>query len=307
LHLVLFTSWCVISICLSHPIALLSQPISQRRWNRDDREEDFDPDIFRRQSVMLREDESSIPRSPSRGQDGFNPRPPTMIERHLANATPVSSMGPQFGYPYVLGNHNVQYDENAYNPSGAVPGQLYMDQNPFHNPYGDASMANTYDPSYNGNLAHQPTYLSRQPAGTGIPVQFENQSNDAQYVDMNRSSVTPFQAAQYEEISRRLEITSPVLGPVVEEGSHIRGNIDGAPDFVARDTHVPQSTSLSPHLNPNVPPQPSSPLDNPMSPVYQLNPSPRLPAAPPPARVTEGKRPDTVYTMYGDEDAYGGI
>lgn len=262
-----------------------------RRCNRNNREEDFDSDIFRRQSVMLG-NEQTVPRSPSRGQDDFNPRPPTMIERRLANATPVSPV--QFTPSFAPGNHNAQYNEPAYNESGTVPGQFFAAQGPYQSQYGGAPGP---DSNHNGNFAFQPAYLSRQPSGTDSPRYFENHPNEAQYVDMHRTSVTPFQASQYEEISRRLDIPAPSLGSVVEDGLYTRGN-------------VPPANS---HLSP---PQSGSP-ENPMSPVYELNPVQKLPSAlvpgqsgrtaPASALVPEGRRPDTVYTVYGDEDAYGGI
>lgn len=249
-----------------------------RRWKRDDQDDNFDSDVFRRQSVMLRDDAPAA-RAPSRGEGGFSPRPPTMIERHLASATPVSSTSAQFGHPFVPGNYNFQYNETPYGPSGIAPGQVYAAQNPFHNPYGGPPVVPTHDPTYNGNFPPQPAYLSRQPSGTDIPRQPETRPDEAQYVNMSRSSVTPFQAAQYEEISRRLDIPRSVG----EEGSR---NTD----------------------------HPTSPVETPVTPIYQLDPTPRVPTPlragpviPPPAHGPEGKRPDTVYTVYGDDDAYGGI
>jgi len=300
-----------------------------RRWNRNDDAEHFDSDVFRRQSVMLSDDDEPLTRSPTL------PRPPTMIERHMANATPVSSMGSQFGHPYAQGNYNVQYNSPGYNSpgfnsSGFNPpgynspgvGQVVTPQNPFYSPYPDSPATAHFDAPYNGDLAHQPAYLSRQPSSPGMPPPPGNNQSDAHYVDLSRSSVTPFQATQYEEISRHLDIPSPVPGPIAEEQSHAHDNADpvlGEPfaDSTSDDTGALQQPSPVHSANPRVTPKPPSLPEisqMSMSPVYQLNfglkgPSvstggPTIPAT---VHVSQGKRPDTVYTVYDDEDAYGGI
>jgi len=263
-----------------------------RRCGRREQDEDFDSDMFKRQSVMLRDD-APMPRAPSREQGGFTPRPPTMIERHLANATPVSPMGPQYGHPYGPGNFNAQYND-SYNPSGIMPGQVLAAQNPFQNQYGGAPVPSPHDHSYNNNSA-QPAYLSRQPSGMDGSRRPDFHPNDTHYVDMRRTSVTQFQAAQYDEISRRLDIPSPAPGPVADS-SRVYGSPAPSPNM---------------HLSPPLMP---SPFEELKSPVYRLGPSNGLPSAltpgapiGPPAPTPEGKRPDTVYTVYGDDDAYGGI
>jgi len=74
-------------------------------------------------------------------------------------------------------------------------------------------------------LSHQPSggaaqYLGQKPL-PGNPV--PEVSTDAHYVDLSRSSVTPFQAAQYSEISRRLNIPPPASMPSDIEGGTLQG------------------------------------------------------------------------------------
>lgn len=62
-------------------------------------------------------------------------------------------------------------------------------------------------------LARQPSnaqYLTRQPsAAVAPPVPPTSFGGDAHYIDLNRSSVSPYQAAQYADISRQLGATNP--------------------------------------------------------------------------------------------------
>jgi len=218
-------------------------------------------------------------------------------------------MGPQHGYPYQQGDYNGQYNSPEYHPTSFQPGQVI--NNPFSRPYGDSPMgspvpAPLYNQGYNPRVdfARQPsqaTYMSRQPS---LPAPAGDNVNDSKYVDLTRSSVTPFQAAQYEEISRQLDVTNPssVLEAVTEEESR------SGPPFAS-----PISSSSPAHIS-SVPPSLPNVSDGPMSPVNSgFNPSAKALSSlaqsiDTPAYVpTQGKRPDTVYTLYDDEDAYGGI
>jgi hypothetical protein len=174
----------------------------------------------------------------------------------------------------------------------------------------------------------QSAYLSRQPSTNG-PTTMDHNAN---YVDLSRSSVTPYQAAQYEEIQRRLNMPppAPILGSLAEEEYPQKAPIPKGPSPFAdpsEDVLPPPSPvhSNRSRVDSNPPRLPE--LNPPMSPVYALRPIPAevpsrqtepsaadLPSIPTPAHVTRPnpstphqKRPDTVYTIYDDEDAYAGI
>ena len=179
-----------------------------------------------------------------------------------------------------------------------------------------------------GTEQSQSAYLSRQlPASGPAPV-----DAGSQYVDLSRSSVTPFQAAQYEEIHRHLNMPppAPVLGSLSEEEYPQREPVPKGPSPFAdpsEDVLPPPSPVHSNRSRIDSSPPRLPELNPPMSPVYGLHPAPAeapnkrtdaspadIPAAPAPAHIARTnptnpnqKRPDTVYTIYDDEDAYGGI
>ena len=142
-------------------------------------------------------------------------------------------MSPQF-------NNGAYYGYEVQQPSFA-PGQVFpMGQqlavntntppstgNPFATPINETPMTPNSAPmdgpyeqaalmrKSSQTLNHP--YVTRGPNGSG-----ELAPPEAEYVDLSRSSVTPFQAAQYAEISRRLNtspplpMATPVLATVAE-------------------------------------------------------------------------------------------
>ena len=288
----------------------------------------FDSDDFRRQSKVLRDEPQVFPDNGS----PFAPRPPTMIQRRM-NSTPVSgTSGSAYGPGPVYGGYN---DYNAdYNHPGFTPGYVV----PHHQSYGDPFMGSPVSAPMspavsvnNGDFnagQSQSAYLSRQPSTQG-PAPMDHSGH---YVDLSRSSVTPFQAAQYEEIHRRLNFPppTPVLGSLAEEEYPRKEPTPEGPSPFADPSEgllpLPSPVHSSPNrIDSNPPKLPE--LNPPMSPVYALHPAPaevlnrqmeastaELPVTPAPAHVARTnptipnqKRPDTVYTIYDDEDAYGGI
>jgi hypothetical protein len=288
----------------------------------------FDSDVFRRQSRMLHDEPQVLPDNDS----PFVPRPPTMIERRM-NSTPVSNMsGNAYGPGPVHGGFS---DYNAgYNHPGFAPGQV----TPHHQSYGDSYMGSPMSapmsPPMSVNYGDvgveqsQSAYLSRQQSSNGpAPM-----GNGAHYVDLSRASVTPFQAAQYEEIHRHLNMPAPepVLGSLAEEEYPRQEPAPKGPSPFADPSEGVLPPPSPVHSNrskvdSNPPKLPE--LNPPMSPVYALRPvsaevpsnqigasTAGIPAAPAPAHIAHlnpttpnQKRPDTVYTIYDDEDAYGGI
>lgn len=157
-------------------------------------------------------------------------RPPTMIEQKL-NHNPASYAPPMPAHPYGYGV--------GYNQPSFSPGQVYTptspnSANPFFSPYDHSPMAYPmhqeafYDGQGNVISAH-PSMVSstvvvsrRGSAGSNKPL--PDIAVEGEYVDMSRSSVTPFQAAQYADISRHLNVAPPQglpLTPVSEEHDHV--------------------------------------------------------------------------------------
>ena len=287
----------------------------------------FDSDDFRRQSRMLHDEPQMLP--DNNGGSPFAPRPPTMIERRM-NSTPVSNMaGSNYGPTPTYGGYN---DYNAGYNHGFAPGQVVS--HPYADSYMGSPMSVPMSPAVSVNYGDvgaeqsQSAYLSRQPPTNG-PAPADN---NADYVDLSRSSVTPFQAAQYEEIHRRLNMPAPapVLGSLAEEEyPREEPALKGPSPFAdpSQDVLPPPSPVHSNRSRVDSTPPTLPELNPPMSPVYALRPTLAevpsketepstvdLPAAPAPAHVTQPnptasnqKRPDTVYTIYEDDDAYGGI
>lgn len=193
------------------------------------------------------------------------------------------------------------------------------------------------------------------------------------YVDLDRSSVTPFQAQQYTEISRKLagmpgplrvvnedneDVTlvgreaaalqkAPadnelIVSRSVEHGQALPDSPFADPDMrspLAREQEIaaaaaaagtpvlrmsedelaagdalatPRATFIeaprAPSFPPTIPERSFSPVTISMGPYDFPMPSAAPPSAPVAAPVDSSKkRPDTVYTMYDPEDAYGGI
>ncbi|KAL4062519.1 hypothetical protein V8B97DRAFT_2036386 [Scleroderma yunnanense] len=225
-------------------MACFALTLTRRRNNQDD--EDFNASIFRRQSVVLIDD----PPAPS-----FNPRPPTMIERHVTNASPALAAQrnmPALGY-------------GGYGSFG--PGEIVQPA------YGQPVMG--YGES-GQHLARQPSnaaYLTRQPSAVGYGAAPPLEDTDAHYVDLNRSSVTPFQAAQYADISRRLN----------------------AMDAPRASDDVPRAPLPSPFDD-----QPEEVTSSHAAPA----PVPQVPTR---QHTSDAQRPVSAYTVYEDGDAYGGI
>ncbi|EJF58088.1 hypothetical protein DICSQDRAFT_157016 [Dichomitus squalens LYAD-421 SS1] len=190
-----------------------------RRSRKSSEEDDFNPDAFRRQSMMLPDTDSISGASRATPWSRGGARPPTMIEQKLAH-NPVSYVPPVPPHPYTFGA--------AYNESSFSPGQVYTptttnSANPFFSPYDDRSPIGTPAPSE--AYATRSNTVSRQPSMASTTVLSRHSSNSGKplpdivaddYVDMNRSSVTPFQAAQYADISRRLNTTPPQGLPLTE-------------------------------------------------------------------------------------------
>ncbi|PIL30381.1 hypothetical protein GSI_07566 [Ganoderma sinense ZZ0214-1] len=233
------------------------------RRNRKAGEDDFNPDEFRRQSVFLPNDDEAAGFGRSWNQGGA--RPPTMIEQKLSH-NPASYAPPVPAHPYGYGA--------GYNQPSFSPGQVYTpttpnSANPFFSPYDHSPMAYPTHQFYDGqgdgmsghpSMVSSTVVVSRRGSAGSTNKPLPDIAVEGEYVDMSRSSVTPFQAAQYADISRHLNVAPPqglALAAVSEEHDHILEN-DVA------DTVEPQGQHLAvePIVNENVSPQ--SPFADPV-------------------------------------------
>ncbi|KAL4251571.1 hypothetical protein ABKN59_006707 [Abortiporus biennis] len=245
-----------------------------RRSRHNDDDGDFSDDALRRQSAVLPDDTFSPTRGMPDRSYGATPRPPSMFEQRMGNvpasfgAPPPQATGyygyqaPQSFNPGEFMPNNGPYTQDPMTPNSTNPFFAPMGQTPLGSPVSVGPYGSAYDeqgqllnrqPSAGANayLSRQPSsgaaaVLSRQPsAGAGVMLSRQpsmgnalETPSDAHYVDLNRSSVSPFQAQQYEEISRRLNTNAPVpLPPAVGNGA----------------TEYAEKEGMSPKLNNTVP------------------------------------------------------
>jgi hypothetical protein len=245
------------------------------RRQRNNDVDDFDASAFKRQSAILIDDPVH-----------YNPRPPTMIERH--NASPALAAQGGYGGQNFFGNYG-GYDQQASYATGEI---VQHAGSPPPQPYGQQPMGYSgYNDPRPQQLSRQPSnpaYLNRQPSTTAaygpppVPV-----DPNAHYADLNRSSVTPFQATQYADISRHLgtynpneQVTQPVgLLPSPFEGPEA-------------DAKALATTSPEAH---------SGPTSGTVVAAHEGSAQPRQNITNP------GQRPSSSYSTYDDGDAYGGI
>lgn len=130
------------------------------------------------------------------------------------------------------------------NPYGQVP------NSPLHSPISPS--AAPYDSQYNGQGQLLQPPQPKGPVSRVNSVASDEYDFTSHYVDLDRSSVTPFQAAQYAEISRRLndnESNGQLLS--VAEGEE-GGRTPTIADFpaVPAATHYPQQQKRRSLTNP---------------------------------------------------------
>lgn len=238
-----------------------------RRKRKSD-EDEWSASVFKRQSAILVDDP----------EPSFNPRPPTMIERHNAS-------------PALNAQHNYQNYYGGYGQQAAYGDTLHAP--PMH-PHAQMAMAHAPHEDHS-HLTRQPSsaaYLSRQPSAAGYPIPNDPQ---AHYVNLDRSSVTPFQAAQYADISRQLgSDLHSTMAPSQPSGSLPSPFDDeaAAESYPAHDA-VPRASSPAQVADP-----------------FAAASTASAPEPVPASRrrdITNAQRPDTVYTVYEDGDAYDGI
>ncbi|KAF7356997.1 hypothetical protein MVEN_01036300 [Mycena venus] len=178
-----------------------------RRRRPDQDAINFDPGSFRRSAMMITE--------PPTHQDtvdrGYNPAtPPAMVERrpiytqasfdnHVGISSPNSGSQLVFQAPFspITNGPNVTSPVSAYDHhSWGAPA-------PAPCPGPDAQHLRLGQPQY----AAYPVLPSRQNSMRN--GQLAPPHNETEYVDLERTSVTPFQAEQYVEISKQLNTEVP--------------------------------------------------------------------------------------------------
>ena len=192
-----------------------------------------------------------------------------MIERHLNNAPTILARQPALPNVYPIAGYGNGYGGAGYSQPSFSPGDVMppTSTNPYFSPYAQDVMVSPvssnvpdyYSQTKSASSPHPPQALTRQPSNvmvqTGVarqnsitggpysPVISSPHSIDPHYADLSRSSVTPFQAAQYEEITKKLGASmSSVLGTVPEDTRSAVPN-DIAPashvDIPLRDENAP--------------------------------------------------------------------
>ena len=168
---------------------------------------------------MLPEDTPSpLYRGNSNGSRGA--RPPTMIERHYAAygraQSPTGNAYGQGGQPFGSPNPYSDYQANRPMSPSFMPGQVisqppmqqYGNPSPYFNPPTQSPV--TAVPPYQSAYDDQ-GQLVRHASPANVPMPVQQPGED--YANLSRASVTPFQQAQYAEISRQLNIPPPVPQP----------------------------------------------------------------------------------------------
>ncbi|KAG7440753.1 uncharacterized protein BT62DRAFT_571189 [Guyanagaster necrorhizus] len=227
-----------------------------------------------------------------RGGSGWNNhlRPPTMIERHVNNS-PASFAQAQYGYG----------PQEPTSPASFSPGQIVvprtynemdmpsggLDNDPF------AAAAYNRDPSViSQQMGGHDAYLTRQPSQMADEVQPNREPAQMYHAD-------PFQQpqeAEYVDLNR-----VPSVGAA--------GAVGVAVSMPAQEVSQDSSSAVVPPSD-DAKPTATSPLASQpaFTPTSQSTPpANETVVAPRNATPVNTKRPDTVYTVYDAEDAYGGM
>ncbi|KAG6902344.1 hypothetical protein C0995_001141 [Termitomyces sp. Mi166 len=241
----------------------------QRRRNDELSAAAFNAHDFRRSAVLMED-------PPTRDEiveHGFNPRPPTMIERRLAS--PAPTFGGQYGgQGPVMGPSDYGYNQyQAYGPMQTMSpssATVMLNNSPYPNPaypnpaYTQSPFSPIATPT-SATYNEQAAVLTRQSSNgshtsavngpAGYPSEDPNYGGypspkQGEYVDLNRSSVTPYQAAQYAEISQTLN-TEAHSGPDTPAINLVNPNSkthEIAPPLLVKDNGPSPFTDPTDHL-----------------------------------------------------------
>ncbi|KAK0466824.1 uncharacterized protein EV420DRAFT_1474251 [Desarmillaria tabescens] len=260
-----------------------------RRWRtkRRDRDE-FDASTFRRSAVLMHD-----PPPDSENDRPFNPRPPSMLERRnhpMSFGMQYGAPGPVYAPPersqayYDTGmsrDYSPSPAANSANPLFALAMYRQADETPRPSPAPIDTSQYVYSHDLDDGPLPSPVYGLGGPTIPASPPANRASENTTasvprsvatydqsvyrpsmasstlpanDYIDVTRSSVTPFQAAQYVEIANRLatEVPQGLDTPAVNEYVHSRNaslatNGSGTPPVVPpKDGHYSQASTASP-------------------------------------------------------------
>ena len=239
---------------LIHKIFALSlNPPRQRRARKyevDDAAR-FDVRGFRRSALMLPD-----PPSPDHGvSDGFNP--PPMMQRNHETFTPVSPWAYSGSNMAGHGVHNQYQDVSGHVLSSAPQAEATASGQHFE------PIASVPLPSPPGQSASDSRVLTRHPSNS-LPRRQANSTAGAvprptfttphttrnapipadDYMDLSRSSVSPFQAVQYTEISRRLNYSGSTSSSTM---------ISPAQIYAIQQKELPPVPTVMPVREPSIP------------------------------------------------------
>ncbi|KAI0251475.1 hypothetical protein BJV78DRAFT_1211895 [Lactifluus subvellereus] len=245
------------------------EAFSEEVWNRTD---------ARRHSAILADELGRTgPVRPYNAIAPGSPRPPTMIERHLNNAPAMLARQPTLPnmYPntsYGNGYGVIQYTQPSFSPGDIVSP---TSTNPHFSPYAQDVMVSPvssnvpdyyhHNQSQSASPAAPPQAFTRQPSNAMVqaavarqnsvtsgpysPVVSSPDTTDPNYADLSRSSVTPFQAAQYAEITKKLGMPMSLVPGAVPEDSHSAIPNDISPashaDIPLRDENAPTESPFA--------------------------------------------------------------
>ncbi|KAG5643061.1 hypothetical protein DXG03_001618 [Asterophora parasitica] len=249
--------------------------LNRRRRNEEDSAAAFNASDFRRSAILI----NDPPTHDDTVQRGYNPRPPSMIERKQL-ASPAPTFGAQYGAPGPYRNEYNDMEQYGQYQSFA-PGQMMNNMSPISatsphpmypsvaygqspfSPMGSpvSEMGPGYEGGQPGFSTRQPSSLSRQPSPNGMDgypqddAQYATHPSQSHlgvqndYVDLARSSVSPYQAAQYAEISKQLHTDVPAGLDTPAVNMFLNPSSDGA---------VPTNDSTSPFADPALPAVPAA-------------------------------------------------
>ncbi|KAJ7460761.1 hypothetical protein FB451DRAFT_502072 [Mycena latifolia] len=247
-------------------IFLITFCVRRRRHSEQD-PLSFDPDSFRRSAMIITD--------PPTHQDtvarGFNPPvSPVMVERrpmYPANASynaPSPGLSPTSGNPLVF-----QAPFSPISPNATSPVSAYDHSWP-------APVLTRNTSASSASSAHEQAYRAQERA---LPSPQNSLPVPEEYLDLERTSVTPFQAEQYVEISKRLntEVPKGLDTPAVDE-------------FVVakmpnKDAELPPLPPQDPFADGNADAEEEESAPPPLPKVQELE----FPAPPSPVRTTASR------------------
>ncbi|KAI0251481.1 hypothetical protein BJV78DRAFT_1211970 [Lactifluus subvellereus] len=224
------------------------EAFSEEVWNCTD---------ARRQSAILADE-----LGPVRPYNPVAPgslRPPTMIERHLNNAPAMLSRQPTLPNMYPNTSYRNGYGVTQYTQplslldvmvspvSSNVPDYYYHNQTQSTSPAAPPQ-AFTRQPS-NAMVQAAVARQNSVTSGPYSPVVSSPDTTDPNYADLSRSSVTPFQVAQYAKITKKLGMPMSLVPGTVPEDSHSAVPNDISPashaDIPLRDENAPTESPFA--------------------------------------------------------------